>query len=114
MALFLKGIRMPAKRRPQINFQVDPCMKTLYEESRNSGHWVTRLCAAGLLLLVEDPAIRLRAINRLREWEVDYADATPDEIREFVQRAQAGTKATASGGRTGTKTRRTKKKTKRS
>lgn len=73
-----------AKRRPQINFQVDEPMKTLYEETKLAGHWVTRFCAAGLLLMIEEPRTRLRALNRLREWETQYADAAPDDIRTFV------------------------------
>ncbi len=77
------------ERKPQINFQVEQCMKLLYEEARASGHWVTRFCAAGFLLMVEDPHVRARAINRLREWEAAFADANADEIREFVQGAHA-------------------------
>ena len=77
------------QRRPQINFQVDEPMKLLYEEARICGHWVTRFCAAGLLLLVEDPRTRVRALNRLREWEAKYADAGPDDIRDFVQGAES-------------------------
>jgi hypothetical protein len=64
-------------------------MKTLYEEAKIAGHWVTRLCAAGFLLMVEDPRARQRALNRLREWEAEYDDATPEQIRDFVQGAQA-------------------------
>ena len=90
---------MPAPRRPQINFQVDPSLKCLYEEARASGHWVTRLCAAGLLLLVEDAAVRQRALNRLRDWEADYADADPERIRSFVQGAQAALQAAPRGSR---------------
>jgi hypothetical protein len=77
-----------AKRRPQINFQVDEPMKLLYEEAKLAGHWVTRFCAAGLLMMVENPRIRVDALNRLREWETAYADADAAEIRDFVQGAQ--------------------------
>jgi hypothetical protein len=77
------------ERRPQINFQVDEAMKLLYEEAKISGHWVTRFCAAGLLLMVEDPRQRVRALNRLRDWESEYADARPEQIRAFVQAAEA-------------------------
>jgi hypothetical protein len=80
---------MPASRRPQINFQVDPAMKLLYEEARMWGHWVTRFCAAGLLLMVEDARTRTRALSRLREWEAQYAGASADDIRAFVQGAEA-------------------------
>jgi len=73
------------KRRPQINFQVNESMKALYEESRLAGHWVTRFCAAGFLLMVEDAVARQRALNRLREWEAQYDDAAPADIRAFVQ-----------------------------
>jgi hypothetical protein len=88
-----------AKRRPQINFQVDEPMKLLYDEAKISGHWVTRFCAAGLLLLVEDPRIRVRALNRLREWEAEYADASEEEIRTFVQGAEAALQPPARGTR---------------
>lgn len=77
-----------AKRRPQINFQVDESMKMLYEEAKYAGHLVTRFCAAGLLMMVEDPRARVRALTRLREWEAEYGDASPDEIRDFVDGAQ--------------------------
>ena len=105
---------MPPARRPQINFQVDQSMKTLYEESRACGHWVTRFCAAGLLLMVEDPVIRLRALNRLRAWEAEFDGATADEIRDFVQGAQAAMRTPAPGNPPAPKARRAKKKAKRS
>lgn len=101
-------------RRPQINFQVGDNLKTLYEESKACGHWVTRFCAAGFLLMVEDPAVRLRALNRLRDWEAEYADASTDEIRDFVQGAQAAMKAGAPRSRPGPRARRVRKKAKRS
>ncbi len=101
-------------RKPQINFQVDQHMKTLYEESKACGHWVTRFCAAGFLLMVEDPETRLRALNRLREWEARYADADPDEIRDFVQGAQSAMRAAAPKSRPAPKARRARKKAKRS
>ncbi len=85
------------RRKPQINFQVDSAMKMLYEEAKISGHWVTRFCAAGLLLMVEDPAIRVRALNRLRDWEAQYADATEEQIRAFVQGAQDALQRTPQG-----------------
>ena len=90
-------------RRPQINFQVDEAMKTLYEQAKLSGHWVTRLCSAGLLLMVEDPQIRARALNRLREWEAEYGDASVDEIRAFAQGAQVALRRAARGSRRGPK-----------
>ncbi len=89
---------MPA-RKPQINFQVDEPMKLLYDEAKISGHLVTRLCAAGLLMLVEDPALRLKALNRLRDWEQQYADASPEQIRAFVQDAQLALQRGARAGR---------------
>ncbi len=76
-------------RRPQINFQVDRALKRLYEETKAQGHWVTRFCAAGFLLMVENPAVRAQAISRLRDWEAEYASASPKEIRAFVEGAQA-------------------------
>jgi hypothetical protein len=103
---------MPA-RKPQINFQVDEPMKMLYEEARISGHWVTRFCAAGLLLMVEDPVIRRRALNRLREWEAQYADAAPDDIRAFVQGAEAAMQRGAPGSRPARPARPKQKKAKR-
>lgn len=98
------------ERRPQINFQVEQSMKNLYEEAKASGHWVTRFCAAGFLLLVEEPETRMRAINRLREWEAAYADASPDKIHAFVQGAQAVMQAPARGSRPAPTARRSKKK----
>lgn len=54
------------KRKPQINFQVEPAMKELYDEVSASGLRGARLCAAGLLLMVENPRQRRRAFDRLR------------------------------------------------
>lgn len=102
------------QRRPQINFQVDHNMKILYEEAKACGHWVTRFCAAGFLLMVEDPQTRLRALNRLRQWEAEYGDADPDEIRDFVQGAQAAMTAAAPGNRRARKARPARRKAKRS
>jgi hypothetical protein len=99
-----------AKRKAQINFQVDDAMKLLYDEARISGHWVTRFCSAGLLLMVEEPAVRLRALNRLREWEAEYAEASADEIRAFVQGAEAALQPPARGTRPGRPARPGKKK----
>jgi hypothetical protein len=93
------------KRKPQINFQVDEPMKLLYEEARISGHWVTRFCAAGFLMMVEDPRLRLRAVNRLREWEAQYADASPEDIRAFVQGAETAMQRGAPSSRRGPKAR---------
>lgn len=101
------------QRRPQINFQVDEPMKLLYEEARICGHWVTRFCAAGLLLLVEDPRTRVRALNRLREWEAEYADASPDDIRVFVQGVEAAMQRGARGSRPAPKARPPRKTAKR-
>lgn len=102
-----------AKRKPQINFQVDEPMKMLYEEARLCGHWVTRFCAAGLLLMVEDPRQRGRALNRLREWEAEYDQASEKEIRAFVQGAQDAMRGTARGTRPTRPARRARKKAKR-
>lgn len=77
-----------AKRKPQINFQVDESMKLLYEEAKAAGHWVTRFCAAGFLMMVENAEARAAAISRLRDWEADFADAKPDDIRAFVEGAR--------------------------
>lgn len=90
-----------AKRRPQINFQVDEPMKLLYEEARANGQWVTRLCAAGLLMMVERPELRREAIIRLRAWESEYADADPERIREFVRGADEAMTSALRGQRRG-------------
>ena len=87
------------KRKPQINFQVNEPMKILYEEAKICGHWVTRFCAAGLLMMVEDPRSRVRALNRLREWEAEYEDAAPDDIRAFAMGAQDAMQRGARGSR---------------
>lgn len=102
-----------ADRRPQINFQVSPGMKRLYQEARDSGHWVTRFCAAGLLLMVEDPRLRVRAINRLREWEADYADASDEEIHDFVQGAEVAMQRATRGSQPAPKAPAKRKKAKR-
>lgn len=98
------------KRKPQINFQVDESMKLLYEEAKAAGHWVTRFCAAGFLLMVEDSEQRARAISRLRDWEVEYADSTPEKIRDFVEGARdAMNRASTRGNRQGRAARTPKK-----
>lgn len=107
-----QGLRRGAAssdRRPQINFQVDRSMKLLYEEAKACGHWVTRLCAAGLLLLVERPALRRDALNRLREWEDEYDGAGEEKIRAFVQNAEDATRSGLRGMKPGPKSRRGKK-----
>ena len=100
-------------RRPQINFQVDEAMKLLYDEAKISGHWVTRFCAAGLLMMVENSDLRARAIQRLRDWEIEYAHASADEIRDFVQGAEAAMRRAARGSRPSPKARPTRKTAKR-
>lgn len=100
-------------RKPQINFQVEPCMKMLYEEARESGHWVTRLCAAGLLLMVEDPETRASALNRLRDWELQFEDASAAKMRAFVQGAGDAMRTPARGTRPAPKARPAQKKAKR-
>jgi len=93
------------QRRPQINFQVDEPMKLLYEEAKLSGHWVTRFCAAGFLMMVEDPRLRMRALNRLRQWEAQYADASPADIQAFVQQAEGAMRRGVRESRPGPPTR---------
>jgi len=88
-----------AKRKPQINFQVGNAMKVLYEEAKLAGHFVTRFCAAGLLLLIEDPQQRTRALDRLRDWEAEYGYASAREIRAFVQGVQGALRGGARGSR---------------
>ena len=102
-----------AKRKPQINFQVEEPLKLLYDESREQGHWVARFCAAGFLLMVEDPAARAAAISRLREWEDQYGHASAKQIRAFVEGAQGVLERSARGSRPKPPARAKKKKTKR-
>lgn len=97
------------RRRPQINFQVDPSMKTLYDEAYAEGHWVTRLCAAGLLLMIEEPATRQRAISRLREWEAKFEDASAEKIRSFVQHCAGALQTRAPKSQQGRKAPRSQK-----
>lgn len=97
-------------RKPQINFQVESAMKRLYEEAKKDGHWVTRLCAAGFLLMVEDPIQRHRALARLREWEAAFGNASPEEIRLFVQGAQTAMLPALRGTAPARKARRRRKK----
>lgn len=101
-------------RKPQINFQVDPSLKTLYEEAKASGFSVTRLCAAGMLLLVSDPVARRNALNLLRDWEDEYGDASVEQIRAFVEGAQHALKPASRDSRPGPKARPARKKAKRS
>ncbi len=102
-----------AKRKPQINFQVNEPMKLLYDEAKESGHWVTRFCAAGFLLMVEDPGARARAISRLRDWEDEYADAAPAQIRAFVEGARGAMQRGSRGSRPTRSARPRQKKAKR-
>lgn len=102
-----------AERRPQINFQVDQALKYLYEEARAQGHWVTRFCAAGLLLMVEDPRARTKAISRLREWEAEFENASPEQVRHFVEGAQDALQRGARGSRPAPRARAKKKTPKR-
>ena len=100
-------------RRPQINFQVDAPLKTLYEEARLAGHWVTRFCAAGLLLMVEDPRARARALDRLVDWEAEYEGASPQQIRTFVRGARDAMQGASRDSRPVRRVRSAKKKAKR-
>ena len=104
---------MPAERKPQINFQVDRPLKMLYDEAKASGHWVSRFCAAGLLLMIEDPVMRHRAFNRLREWEAEYADSDEDDIRAFVEGVHNAMLSATPGKRPAPQARRGKRKAKR-
>jgi len=116
----LKGASMPqglrrlpggsSARRPQINFQVDHAMKLLYEEAKACGHWVTRFCAAGLLMLIENPHLRRDALSRLRDWEDEFADASEAKVRTFVQGCEDAMQAGARGVRPALPTRRGQKK----
>jgi hypothetical protein len=100
-------------RKPQINFQVEEPLKLLYDEAKAQGHWVTRFCAAGFLLMVEDPTARQHAINRLREWESEYESVSPKQIRAFVEGAQAALRRSAPNNRPARRARAVKKKARR-
>ena len=99
-------------RKPQINFQVDEAMKLLYDEAKITGHWVARFCAAGFLMMVESPRLRLQALNRLRDWESEYAGAAPEQIRAFVQGAETAMQRGARESRPTRPTRPARKKAK--
>lgn len=98
------------QRKPQINFQVEDNMKLLYDEAKSHGHRVTRLCAAGLLLMVEDADARNRALSRLRDWEAEYDAATEADIRAFVEGAATEMRVAARGNRPTRKSPRARKK----
>lgn len=100
---------MPAGRKPQINFQVENSLKLLYDEARESGMWAARLCAAGFLLMVENARARRRAINRLREWEQLYGDASAEQVRSFVSGAAAAMSRATPGTKPARKAPRAKK-----
>jgi len=100
-------------RKPQINFQVSPSMKLLYEEAKAGGHWVTRLCAAGFLYMVTNPRARREALTALREWEARYGDASEADVQAFVEGAQSAMRSAAPGTPPARKARRGRKKAKR-
>ena len=102
-----------AERKPQINFQVEEPLKHLYDEAHEQGHRVTRLCAAGLLLMIENPRLRSKAITRLREWEAEYEKASAKQIRVFVEGAQTALQGSPPGSRPTRPTRTKRKKAKR-
>jgi hypothetical protein len=90
----------PAERKPQINFQVEAPLKSLYDVARRAGGYnVTRLCAAGLLYLLENPAVQSEALNRLGEFYRDYDRADPEQLRAFVQGAKDALRRAAPGSR---------------
>lgn len=80
---------MHKPRKPQINFQVEKPLKLLYDEAKYSGYYVARLCAAGLLLMVEDARARRRALARLRRWEEEFEAADTEDIQEFISGLEA-------------------------
>lgn len=57
-------------RKPQITFQVSPRLKAAHQGSGvRYGLKMTRLCAAGLLYLMENPELRFKALARLSDFE---------------------------------------------
>ncbi len=100
---------MKTNRKPQINFQVEPPLKMLYDEAKVYGHGVARFCAAGLLLMIENPGVRNDAFSRLREWEAQHAESTAEDIHEFVQGVHAAMTSATRGTRRAPTTRRAKK-----
>ncbi len=87
-------------RKPQINFQVEPPLKVLYDVARQAGGYnVTRLCAAGLLYLLEHPDVQNRALNRLAEFYRDYEASDSEQMRAFVQGAKDALQRATPGSR---------------
>lgn len=85
-------------RKAQVNFLVDARLKMVYDRAKRLGHRVSRYCAAGLLLLLEDTDLRDRAMQRLVEWEDGLHSTLPcpsgDPIglsRQKPRRAREGT-----------------------
>ncbi|MFH1746658.1 MAG: hypothetical protein ABIG44_06390 [Planctomycetota bacterium] len=100
-------------RLPQINFQVVPPLKYLYTEAKLQGHLVSRFCAAGLLMMVEDPVARAHALSRLREWEEEFENASEKQVRSFVEGARDALLRNARGSQPAHKARKPRRKPKR-
>jgi hypothetical protein len=100
---------MKKDRKPQINFQVEPPLKLLYDEAKVYGHGVARFCAAGLLLMIENPDVRNDAFTRLRAWEAQHAESTEEDIHQFVQGVHAAMTSATRGTRRVPPTRRGKR-----
>ena len=78
-------------RKPQISFQVAENLKLVYEVASYLGaHNVTRLCAAGLLFVLENPEVRQEALNRLVEFETSKDSPRTQEQVEAYIRGLAG------------------------
>mgnify|MGYP000196765681 CR=1 FL=1 len=92
-------------RKAQVNFMVDARLKALYEHGKRLGHRVSRYCAAGLLLLLEDAKVRDHAMQRLVQWEDGAHPTLPSTSgalkgltqHEAAARARTDASSTASG-----------------
>lgn len=75
---------MANPRKPQISFQVAPNVKAIYESAQGEFN-VTRLCAAGLMFMLENPDLRKLALARLEWFETDKsAPRDGSEVTRFV------------------------------
>ena len=76
-----------AKKTAQMNVTVTNQMKWLYDAAaRKAGFEKARLAAAGFLLVMESPALRQIALDRLEEFETkDYAGATEEQVGAYAK-----------------------------
>lgn len=76
-------------KKKEISFQVVDDLKQIYDIVGETGALKgTRLCAAGFLLVLENPAVRHHALRRLGEFERgEQSPSGEDDVRAYVESA---------------------------